>query len=168
MSTKDWTPILNSVRTPLGFFTLTALILDAVMIAIVGTEQGLIWVPIILLAVLIVFVFAIAWARPHALYHPNDWPERPLTVSLVFPIEPIDVDLDSEKCLMEIRDKTGKLRLSGTPSLTFGHGGWALKLTQRLESADSVRLKLTERNGRCWRANPFTPFETAIQVLKVN
>jgi len=168
---KDWTSVLNSVRTPLGFFALLALILDGILLVLAAaTKDVSMLAPIILFALLILCVFSIILIKPLALYHPKDWPARGkiMTVTLVFPIEAIQVELDINQCILEIRDKNGKIKPPGTPNLTFGHGGWAFQLSEEVEPSDSIRLELIENNGRKWRVNPFTPHEIAARAIKIN
>lgn len=165
---SGWTPVLNSVKTPLGFFTLLALILDAILVGTAARiEEVTIWAPIGLLGLLLVGVFVIVLYKPLALYHPSDWPKTPLTVNLVFPIEPIEVDLNIEQCVLEVRDKEGRRKHSRTPNLTLGYGGWSFQL-EDIEPSDSIRLELIEHNGQEWRVNPFAPYETEAKVLELN
>ena len=167
---NGWTSVLSSVKTPLGFFALLALILDGILLATGAlTAKVSMWAPIGLLGLLIVCVFAIVLMKPHALYHPTDWPvqEKAVTVNLLFPIAAIDVDLHVEQCVLEVRDRAGNRKHRGTPNLIFGHGGWAFQLIEEVESSDSVRLELTEHNARKWRVNPFAPYETEQKVLQI-
>ena len=113
---SDWTTILNSVKTPLGFFTLLALILDGVLLTTATlTEKVSLLAPVGLLALITVFVFAIVWRKPYALYHPKDW--QAITVNLLLfgadpqnpgkhmKIEPFEVDFDVPQCVLEVRDR---------------------------------------------------------------
>ena len=168
---KGWTSVLNSVRTPLGFFALLALILDGILLVLAAaTKDVSMLAPIILLALLILCVFSIVLIKPLALYHPKDWPARGkiTTVVLVFPVEAIQVDLDINQCILEIRYKNGKIKSPGTPNLTFGNGGWAFQLREEVEPSDSIRLELIENSGRKWRINPFTPHEIVARAIQVN
>lgn len=166
-----WTSVINSVKTPLGFFALLALILDAILLggAALTTRVPML-APVILLGILIACVFAIVLIKPYALYHPKDWPmrEKRMTVKLIFPIEPIEVDLDAEKCILEIRDEEGHKKPQVTPNLTLGHGGWSFQLPDDVLDTDSVRLELVEYNEGKWKVRPFPPFETTVEVLKIN
>jgi hypothetical protein len=114
--------------------------------------------------VLIVGVFVVVLVKPEALGDPSEL--RPMTVSLQFPIEPIDVQLDTEKCWLVIRDKRGQLGDRVPPNLTFGRGGWVCRLVS-VRPTDSVRLELKEVNGRSWRVNPFAPYETTVTAVAV-
>jgi len=164
-----WATIVRSVRTPLGFFTLAALVLDGVLTVTTSVTNVPIVFPVLLFGMLIVVVSAIAVIKPLALYHPSDWPKKstPVTVNLVFPIKPIDVDLEVGKCVLEVRDVTGRVKPNVVPSLTFDHGGWSLNLTEDVEASDSVRLELVEHSGRKWRVKPFTPYETDREAVQV-
>ena len=162
-----WAVIIKAVRTPLGFFSLLVLVVDAVLA--VAAPGQLPWgVPAGLLALLIVSVFLIAFFRPKALYHPSDWPKpRNLTVTLVFPVDPFGVDLDTDKGVLDIRDKRGKPRHRVRPNLVFGHGGWVFELPDDLEPSDSIRLQLWENTGAGWKTNPFAPYQTETKMIQV-
>lgn len=172
-SHKGRVAILEAVKTPLGFFTLVALILDGLLIATTSqTETISMWAPIGLLAFLIIAVTIIALVRPTGFYKPT---RQKIQVNIVFPIRPIradlhapiSIDLDIDKCTYEIRDVQGRKKPSGRPNITFGTGGWSFQLDKSISESDSVRLHLVGRDGRRWRVNPFDPFvteQTAIQI----
>jgi hypothetical protein len=173
---KGWELVLGSVKTPLGFFTLLALILDGVLLATAAlTERISMLAPFGLLGLVIVFVFALVWKKPYALYHPRDW--QTVTVNLLFfepdlshpgrfqEKQPIEVDLDVARCSVEIRDKEGSLKHRTTPNLTFDHGGWSFQLTEDVGPSDSVRLELVEGNERKWAVKPFLPYGTEQKAL---
>lgn len=165
-----WSAVISSVRTPLGFFALLALVLDTVLVgATAVTNKISMWAPIGLLFVLIIGVFAIVLMKPYALYHPKDWPAtgKPITVALIFQVEALQVDLDVSKCILEVRTQEGRKRFRGAPNLIFGPGGWVCKLAGNLDSSDSVRLELVEINGRRWKVNPFAPYEIEKRVLQL-
>lgn len=165
-SPRSWPSIISSVKTPLGFFVLLALIVDG---ALAFRQQTPLLVPAALLALLIICVFVIVVFKPLALYHPDDWPAkaRPMIVTLLFPIEAIQIDLDENDCIVEIRDQGGKPKQKAHPNLTFGNGGWIIRLTDDLEPSDSVRLELIEHSGKRWRTNPFAPYQTQTQMIQV-
>jgi hypothetical protein len=165
---KGWTSILNSVRTPLGFFTLVALILDGLLVALATTGKVDILAPIIVLGLLCGGMIVIVILKPLALYHPSEWPKTDgtgvsVTVTLVFPvgIKPFEVDFETEKCRIEVRDMLNEERYSGTPNVTRGEGGWALRLPHMVEPGDNVRLSLIDTDERRWRVSPFNPFATS-------
>jgi hypothetical protein len=173
---SGWPAIINAVQTPLGFFTVVALILDAVLLgASLATARVTMWAPIVLLGLLIVGVFVIAWFRPLALYHPRDWPKKGkgVTVKLLFfdeevktpnPIEPINVDLDVQQCGLMIKDERGRRKSKATPNLIWSQGGWTLRLPEDIVDTDGVYLELVERSGRVWEPKPFTPYETQVRI----
>lgn len=176
---NGWVLILNSVKTPLGFFTLLTLILDGILLGTAAlTEKVSMLVPFGLLGLVIVFVFAVVWKKPYALYHPRDW--QTVTVNLLF-LEPdpnnpgefrdkqsIEVDLDVPRCVLEIRDKEGHLKYRVTPNLTFNHGGWTFQLIEDVGPSDSVRLELVERNEQKWGVKPFPPYGTDQKALPMS
>jgi len=110
---SDWQLIIGSVKTPLGFFTLIALILDAIFMGgSVLTDKLPMWMPILLLGLLVVCVFVIMYNKPMALYPPEYWEtKKRMNVKLLFhprnlpkPIEPINVDLNVEQCELKVID----------------------------------------------------------------
>lgn len=159
---RDWVSILGSVRTPLGFFTLVALILDGLLAAATLTGNMPFWAPISLLFFLMAGFFIVVFFKPWALY-----PLRTdVTVNIIFP----DIsyrNLDLDKSVMEIRyGKEEKEKERRQPNLTHGPGGWSFLLVERLESADSVRLELFEKNGERWTVGPFAPFQTKVEAIR--
>ena len=168
--TKDWTALVNSVKTPLGFFALLALILASILTGAAAlTDKISVWAPLGLLGALFAAVTLIALFKPLVLYHPSDWPvtHKPVTVCVLFPADSADVDLDIEKCLLEVRDKLGQSKQKNIPNLVFGHGGWVFQVAETVEPTDSVRLELMEVNGRRWRVKPFPPYEARVQAAKL-
>jgi len=169
-NSKGWTSILNSVRTPLGFFALLALILDGIILATAPLTKVPIWWSVALLGVLIVCVFAIVWKKPLTLYHPKDWPvkERPIRASLIFPgLKPFQVHLDVEHCVLVLRYKKDRTKRT-TPDLTDGQGdaAYVLKLEENIALLRSVFLQLTEHGGRKWEVGPFDPCELRPPTIK--
>ncbi len=164
---QGWGSVVNAVRTPLGLFALLALVVDASLVFVASSSERLsLWAPVCLLGFLILCVFAVVMVKPTALYHPSDWPQpsSTITVALVFPEEYLDIGLLAEHSLLEIRNEEGRVKLSREPNLTFGPGGWVVKLTGAVASLDSVRLELVDETGRRWRADPFAPFERTVQL----
>ena len=90
-----------------------------------------------------------------------------VTVTLVFPAEPIEVDLDIDQCVLEVRSRDGQMKPRVTPNLTWGHGGWYFQLPANIQLSDSVRLKLVERDGKKWIVKPFNPFHTKREVIRL-
>jgi len=171
---QSWPSILNSVKTPLGFFSLIALVLDAILLALAAKGEVSIYAPIGLLLVLIVGVITIVMVKPLALYHPADWPKstpKPvvMVVTLIFPegIAPFEVDFDTETCTIDVRDIFNQQKYQGPPNITRGEGGWALRLPQSLEEGDNVRLSLVDTDGGSWRVSPFNPFATSQRLTLV-
>ena len=157
-----WLRIIGSVKTPLGFFTLAALILDAILTLMAQFSGLSILAPLAVLLILIVCVFVIVMKRPEALYPPGDWPaaKHRVRVNLSFPIEAINVDLDIQRCALEILDANGKAKYAGPPNLRFGPGGWSMELSESVEPGDAVAMELVERGGRKWRVLRFAPYES--------
>ena len=165
-----WTSIINSVRTPLGFFALVVLVLDAVLLGASATAAIVpMWAPVILLALLIAGVFAMVYLNPLALYHPSDWP-RTRDVTLLFfevtkedwrekekkmpqPLAAYMVDLDAEQCKMVIRRKGHKETVGA--HVAPGASDWVVQLPADVIDTDRVDLELVERSGRKWRTAAF-------------
>lgn len=158
--TGSRTGIITSVKTPLGFFALVALVVEAGLL-LAGAP---ILVPSGLLALLVIAVVVIAFRRPELLQQGE---VHRLTISLVFPgLPPYEVELNEDHCSIEVRDATNQTKVRGIPSVRQAPGGWVVDL-RGVHPSDSVRLELVEHSGRCWRINPFTPYEsTQNAVLK--
>lgn len=70
---KRRTGIIRSVRTPLGFFTLTVLVVEAIMGIMTnftsGSDRTILIVGILIIILLLIIIVAVmAWKRPHRLY----------------------------------------------------------------------------------------------------
>jgi hypothetical protein len=152
--------ILEAVKTPLGFFTLIALILDAVLVASGAlADRAFLWAALGVLLFLIVLVAAIVVLRPNALYGPA----KQVTVNVLFP-EPIRIDLDHEQCLVEVTDNSNRVKLKRQPSLFWEQGGWLVRLDD-LDPSDGVRLELVDRRARRWRVNRFAPYQRSVEAV---
>ena len=175
---SSWGSIINAVKTPLGFFTLVVLILEGVLLVTAKSiEKISILIPIGLLGLVVVLVFAIAWRKPHVLY---GW--QTATVNLTFleadphisetlrklEVDPINVDLDLTRCSYKICDKKGNVKHSGTPNLTFDKGGWTFKVDEDIGPSDSIRLELVECSGQKWKVRPFLPSRTDQRAIQIN
>ncbi|MGD8545439.1 MAG: hypothetical protein PVH12_04615, partial [Candidatus Bathyarchaeota archaeon] len=80
-----------------------------------------------------------------------------IRVNLDFsPKDPIDVDLDVDKCSYEVREE-GKIVETGKMDLAFAHGGWQSNLPSNIKPKHNVRLNLTEKSGKNWEVRPFYP-----------
>ena len=165
-----WTSVINSVKTPLGFFALIALILDAVLLGTSAlTSKIQMWAPLALLGFLIVGVFVIVMFKPLVLYHPSEWPvEKRMKAYLLFPTEAIKVNLEVRDCRLYARDKNGCEKPAVTPNLVFDHGAWSFLLPANIDDTDSVRLELTEKGNRKWNTKPFTPYDTNVEAFQTN
>lgn len=162
---EAWSSVIAAVRTPLGLFALIALVISVGLTAVATVRDEVsIWAPLAILGLVVVAVFIIVLVKPDALYDPSA--RRPLVVSVSFPVAPIDVELDSDHCKVTIRDQRGRPRPRVGSNFTFGQGGWVLRL-EGLDQTDSVRLELVEFNGRTWRVNPFSPYETSVSAIPV-
>lgn len=166
MSNGSKVSVINAIKTPLGFFTLVVLILEAfTLYASAVTREVTIWVPLGLLGLVVGLVFAVTWKKPWVLYDPRTW--RTVDVALVFPAKPIkvdavnqiNVDLDIKNCKLVIYDREGKRTPKGTPNLTFSRGGWVVKLGEYVGPFESVGLELVEHSGRTWKVKSFSPFD---------
>ncbi len=156
--------VINSIKSPLGFFTLVVLVIEGVFIGSGFAGKVPIWMPLGLLGLVVVGVFVTIWVKPGVLY-----PSR-VTVKLIFPneVQPIDVDLNIAQCSLEVRDQKGFCKFSGAPTLVFGQGGWGFRLDHNIDPSDSIRLELVEHSGRKWKVHPFDPYETKQEVIPLN
>ena len=158
----SYVSVIEAVRSPLGFFTLIALILDGALIAAAAaTEEVSLLLPLLLLALLVLIVAGIAVWRPHSLYPPTG---ASLLVTLIFPNGVTDVDLVRESCVLEVRDARGKT-VRSTPDLFWAVSGyWALRLRD-VDETHTVRLELVDSIGRRWNVRAFLPYASTQPVL---
>lgn len=155
--------ILEAVKTPLGFFTLIALILDAVLVAAgASTDPVLLWAALAMLLFLVAVVAGIVMLKPDALYGPP----KQVTVNLLFSDPAFEVDLDYEKSVIEVSDRTNRIKKRGSPDLIFEQGGWIVRLSD-LDASDGVRLELVDHNARTWRVNRFAPYHKTVEARLV-
>jgi len=171
---SGWQVIIGSVKTPLGFFTLISLILDAILLGgSVLTDKLPMWMPISILGLLVVCVFVIMYKKPMALYPPEYWEtKKRMNVKLLFhprnleePMEAIDVDLNVIECELKVRDEQNQARSMPVPKLTLGHGGWTFQLPEDVVDTDSIRLELIEHNSKKWKVISFPPYETNVRAM---
>ena len=66
------TNIIKAVTSPLGFFTLSILIIESIFLALLATEKTSEWIPFILFLVVVGFVFVLAIFKPEAFYQSGD------------------------------------------------------------------------------------------------
>ncbi|MFX1575318.1 MAG: hypothetical protein ACFFB0_21490 [Promethearchaeota archaeon] len=64
--------IINAVTSPLGFFTLTILIIESIFLTLLGTGMISEMIPFILFLVVVAFVFFLAIFKPEAFYQVGD------------------------------------------------------------------------------------------------
>lgn len=94
-------------------------------------------------------------------------PPYDIKVNLDFsPENPIDVDLDVDKCTYEIRE-AGKIIEQGRMDLALAHGGWQSTLPSTVKPKHIVRLNLTERSGKKWEVRPFYPLAITQKANKM-
>jgi len=166
--TGGWASLIKSVRTPLGFFTLVALVLDAFMIGITAFTSILqIWIPLALLGLLVIAVFFITKENVLALYHPDDWPQRK-KVYVLFKDKTMPPDLNISKCKLIKRDTAGHEKPKMIPNLRLDNGGWSFLLPPDVVETDSVRLILFDTNDVSWTVAPFPPFESTVDAKQIS
>ncbi len=166
---RGWSSVLNSVRTPLGFLTLVALILDGFLLSAASfTERLPLWAPLALLALLVAAVFAVMIIKPLALYHPNDWPKseppvfKPLKrVRLRVRGKPRFSESDDYRAVYTV---TGESRDSRPPEKEQNAVRDPPYLALELENVypdDVIRVTIVDVNdpGLMWEIPPFTVWE---------
>jgi hypothetical protein len=162
---SDFAVVLRSVKTPLGFFTLIALLLDGIILAAaITTERVPLYWPLLVLGVVVVGMFALVWWRPHALYDPTEL--QTITVNLIFPDSEIPRDFDLDNCHFVVRGIDARKKYEGNPNLVPGPGGWSFTLSVPALSTDSVRIVLTDSLGRRWQTQNFRPYQTMTNVVR--
>lgn len=159
---RDWVRLIDSVKTPLSFFTLIALILEGVLIGTAAlTNKVSILAPLGLLLLTLLIVAIITIKNPLAFYHPKEWPvEKPLTVNLMFDLPNEEVmNLKFETCTVTVHDDKSGAKVSN-PILTLGgfsqdgKQAWTLKLRD-VNTDSSASLEMVDDKGRKWEVSPF-------------
>jgi len=89
--------------------------------------------------------------------------EKKMIVNVKFPTE--DVDLNVDKCILEIRDKKGNKKSRKNPNLTFSSqsGYWSFQLAE-VDDTDSVSLELVDDKEKIWKVRPFVPYSKEIEA----
>lgn len=160
---RDWSRLIDSVKTPLGFFTLFALILEGVLIGTAAlTNKVSILAPLGLLLLTLLIVAIITIKNPLAFYHPKEWPkkEKPLTINLMFDLPNEEVrNLKFEKCTVTVHDEKSGAKVSNTTLILGGLSqdgkqAWTLKLLDD-NSDSSASLEMVDDKGRKWEVSPF-------------
>ncbi len=177
--TKDWIRFIDSVKTPLSFFTLIALILDGILIGTAAfTNEVSILAPLGLLLLTLLIVAIITIKNPLAFYHPKEWPkkEEPLFVNLMFDLPNKEVQklkfMECKLTIKDVKDDKSKPKVSN-PILTLGglsEDGkqvWTLKLLD--DNPDfSASLEMVEDKGYLfsWDEIPGNDNGKLIEFLK--
>lgn len=150
----------KAVRSPLGFFSVVAGIVN-VLLGVVGvvTDKISLLYPLGVLVFLVVVVGAIALFKPLALYHPGDL--ATVTVSVRFPGGGPPPRLNRDHCRLKVYPGgTGKPR-SRSAGPTNGNGGWYVRLTPGVALLnDTVSMELEDGQGSRWEVLPFDPYAT--------
>ncbi|MHA1962936.1 MAG: hypothetical protein ACW99U_22330 [Candidatus Thorarchaeota archaeon] len=153
---KERVSMISAVKTPLGFFTLVVLVIEAILTGTtLFSDTSVIW-PLLVLALTVVSVTIIAVYKPEVFGL-----LRPLRINLKFP-EGVQVDLEDEECEMWVY-KGGK-KIKTTPNITCDDGRWSVELKRDVERIESAKLELVETNGDRWKVVRFTRDAKKIQT----
>ncbi len=149
--------IIDSVKTPLGLFTLVILVTEAIVLAesaIIGAEQ--LWMPFLIIAIVIVLVFVLAIVRPEAvgLTQKILQPER--YVTMMFPKNTI-VDFDDDSGELWVKPRSGKKTMTTFTPTINEEGGWYHALPEFVNLTDQIRICVTDTTGQKWRTKTFVP-----------
>jgi len=150
--------IIESVQTPLGFFTLAILVLEAILLG-ESLTTGRIepWMPILLIAVVIVFVFVLVLVKPSAVGVLQKTERSEITVTMMFPKEHSNVNFNIGCGELSIKPK-GKKRTTETFTPTAKYeGGWYHTLPSHVTLEDQIRISLKDTTGKTWKTKPFIP-----------
>lgn len=152
---KTRVSIIESVQTPLGFFTLAILVLEAILLG-ESLTTGRIepWMPILLIAVVIVLVFVLVLVKPSAVGVSQ---KTEITVTMMFPKGHSNVNFDFECGELSIKPK-GKTRTTEkfTPTAKY-EGGWYHTLPPHVTPEDQLFISLKDTTGNTWKTKPFIP-----------
>lgn len=148
--------IIRSVKTWLGFFALVVLILYLILLAKAQITENVSILLVGLLGLSIVFVFVLSLKK--ALQ------EEAIRINVAFPLPIEEVNrLEFKESVLKIRDDKGTRTYM--PNLTQGFGqAMTFLLTENIGHNGSLSLEITEPSGRKWKAQPFNPYTTTINM----
>ncbi len=149
--------VIESVKTPLGLFTLVILVTEAIILAgstIIGADQ--LWMPFLIIAIVIVLVFVLAIVRPGAVGIEQITPQPAIIVTMMFP-ENTNVNFDDDCGELSIKPRTGRKKTEIFTPTYNQLGGWYHTLPSKINPEDQIRISLTDTTGKKWRTKPFVP-----------
>jgi len=169
--------LIQAVKTPLGFFVLTVLVVEAVMgglafFASPADRTLLIWGTLILLLITIALVFALAWFKPEELQGRR--PDLPLSLSIAEPLEFEGLDVasiswDENGCFLVgsgLREPVQLVPTAVNPRSLLVHISQRIK--QRISPNDPYHLELRDTHGLRWRTNNFYFFASVQRLIAVD
>jgi hypothetical protein len=157
--------LIQAVKTPLGFFVLVVLIVEAVLGGLASVSSSdrtlLIWGMLILLGSTIAIVAALAYLRPYVL-QPLD---LPFSVYISAPVDMSGLDIgsihwDSAQCFLmgtSIQEPVQLVPSRVGPTLKVHIPP---ELGRRLSPTAPYRLELLDAHGIHWRVANFYFFES--------
>lgn len=167
--------IIRTVQTPLGFFVLVVLIIEAILGILFGFSEGsdrtfLIKAMIILIFALVCIVAALAYVRPEALSGTRQQSAGTKYSLLIGPPENMPqlditlIDWDDNECYL-VSNKL-KERIALVPSRVGP--SYRVQISQgilsRLSVDEAVHLQLKDKKGNHWRVKRFYFFENLLPL----
>lgn len=154
---KNRVSIIESVKTPLGLFTLVILVTEAIILAesaIIGADN--LWMPFLIVALVLVLVFVLAIVKPAAVGIQQITPQPDRYVTMMFPNNTV-VDFDDESGELWVKPRRGKkIKTIFTPT-NNEEGGWYHTLPDFVRLTDQIRICVTDTTGQKWRTRTFVP-----------
>jgi hypothetical protein len=175
-TTERRADIIESVTTPLGFFVLVVLVVEAVIGALAAyspQDRGIIILyMIVILVLLIVVVSALAFFRPEALSGRRAGPSLRSAYSVVIsrPEKLPEFDIsqiswDPNKCFLNY---SGKKR-SVVPAPGLVGPGFEVRLPpdlmEEISHTEPIDIELVDMKGFRWQIRPFYVYQTSVKLV---
>jgi hypothetical protein len=167
--------LIQAIKTPLGFFVLTVLVVEAVMGGLASFSSGdrtlLIWGMLTMLGMTIALVGGLAYLKPEVLQGRR--PDLPFSLFIAAPL-----DLDGLEVASIPWDESACFLVGGglrePVQLVPSHVGPTIRvhisqtMAQRISPNEPYRLDLRDTNGLRWRVANFYFFETVHPLIAVD
>jgi hypothetical protein len=167
--------LVQAVKTPLGFFVLTILVVEAVLGGLTAFSSSadrrlLIWGMLVLLGVSIAVVGALAYLKPEVLQGRR--PDLPFSLFISAPTEMTGLDIgsipwDDGACFLigdGLREPVQMVPSRVGPTLRVHI---SQTLAQRLAPNEPYHLELQDTHGLRWRVANFYFFESVHPLISV-
>ena len=159
---KSRVSLIESVKSPLGFFTLAIVILEGILLAesvTIGRIEP--WMPFLLMAIVIVIV------KPSAVGVPQDKKQPDRIVVLIFPENTV-IDFNDDSGELIINPQDGEPTTIPFTPIDNHSGGWNYTLPKSVKINDALRICVTDTTGKRWRTKSFIPLQIPQKLKQFN